>query len=61
MRAMKLTGNYDEAQYPTGFRYDRFALPATRQIAWKNDGMYYIPFQQSDLIKMTKYIPNMSW
>lgn len=61
MRAMKLTGNYDKAQYPTGFRYDRFALPATRQIAWKNDGMYYMPFQQSDLIKMTKYIPNMSW
>ena len=61
MRAMKLTGNYDKTQYPTGFRYDRFALPATRQIAWKNDGMYYIPFQQSDLIKMTNYIPNMSW
>ena len=48
-------------QYPTGFRYERFELPSNRQIGWKNDGMYYIQFQNSDLLKMKNYTPNQSW
>ena len=49
------------AQYPTGFRYERFELPSNRQIAWKNDGMYYVQFQTSDLLKMKNYVPNEAW
>lgn len=47
--------------YPTGFKYTRFALPANRQIAWKNDGMYWFQFQQSDLLKMKNYTPKQDW
>ena len=47
-------------EYPTGFRYERFDLPSTRQITWK-DGMYWIPFQTSDLLKMKNYTPKQSW
>ena len=61
MRATKLNAGYDAAKYPTGFRYDRFELPANRQIAWKNDGMYYIQFDTKDLIKMKNYTPKMAW
>lgn len=61
MRAVKLNDGYDASLYPTGFRYERFALPSTRQIAWKNDGMYYVPFSSTDLVKMKNYIPKMSW
>ena len=60
MRATKLSGGAT-AEYPTGFRYERFELPANRQIAWKNDGMYYIQFQTSDLVKMKNYTPKMAW
>lgn len=49
------------AQYPTGFKYERFALPANRQIAWKNDGMYWFRFQDADLLKMSNYTPKMDW
>lgn len=49
------------AEYPTGFRYERFALPANRQIAWKNDGMYWFRFQDSDLLKMSNYTPKENW
>jgi len=59
MRATKLSS--PSAQYPTGFRYDRFPLPAGRQIAWKNDGMYYFLFQNSDLLKMSNYTPKQDW
>lgn len=58
MRATKVDVS---AQYPTGFRYERFALPANRQIAWKNDGMYWFRFQDSDLLKMSNYTPKMDW
>lgn len=61
MRATKLNPGYDSAKYPTGFRYDRFELPADRQISWKNDGMYYIQFRNSDLVKMKNYTPKMAW
>ena len=60
LRATKLSGGATSA-YPTGFRYERFALPENRQIAWKNDGMYYIQFQTSDLLKMKNYTPNQTW
>ncbi|MBP5538402.1 MAG: RagB/SusD family nutrient uptake outer membrane protein, partial [Bacteroidales bacterium] len=60
LRAVKLDAGVSAA-YPTGFRYERFDLPENRQIAWKNDGMYYMQFQNSDLIKMQNYIPNQSW
>ena len=61
MRATKLNDGYDKSKYPTGFRYDRFELPANRQISWKNDGMYYIQFRNSDLVKMKNYTPKMAW
>lgn len=60
MRATKLNAG-TSAQYPTGYRYDRFELPSNRQIAWKNDGMYYVQFQTSDLLKMKNYVPNQAW
>lgn len=58
MRATKVDVSAD---YPTGFKYERFALPANRQIAWKNDGMYWFRFQDSDLLKMANYTPKMDW
>ena len=60
MRVTKLKAGAT-AQYPTGFRYERFELPSNRQIAWKNDGMYYVQFQTSDLLKMKNYVPNEAW
>ncbi len=61
MRATKLNPGYDASVYPTGFRYERFALEDGRQIVWKNDGMYYIRFRQSDLNKMKNYTPKQEW
>lgn len=58
MRATKVSTS---TTYPTGFRYERFALPANRQIAWKNDGMYWFRLQDSDLLKMSNYTPKMDW
>ena len=58
MRATKVATSVD---YPTGFKYERFALPANRQIAWKNDGMYWFRFRNDDLLKMSKYVPKMEW
>ena len=58
MRATKVATS---TEYPTGFKYERFALPANRQIAWKNDGMYWFRFQDSDLLKMSNYTPKMDW
>lgn len=59
MRVTKLSAATQE--YPTGFKYERFALPANRQIAWKNDGMYWFRFQDSDLLKMKNYQPKENW
>lgn len=58
MRATKVATS---TAYPTGFKYERFALPSTRQIAWENDGMYWFQFQQSDLLKMKNYTPKQDW
>lgn len=60
LRAVKLSAG-PSAEYPTGFRYERFNLPANRQIAWKNDGMYYMQFQESDLRKMKNYTRKEQW
>ena len=60
MRVTKLSGG-TTAQYPTGYRYERFTLPQNRQIAWKNDGMYWFRFQDSDLMKMSNYTPKENW
>jgi hypothetical protein len=59
----KLIGMYIEkvpvdATYPTGFKYSRIELPATRQIAWR-EAMYYFSFDQYD--KMTKFVPGDKW
>jgi len=42
------------AEYPTGFKYTRYALPANRQPRWK-DAMYYIPFDTDDYYKMKNF------
>ena len=60
MRAIKLNPGYDASRYPTGFKYERFELPAGRQITWK-EGMNYIQFQKSDLQKMKNYTPKPEW
>ena len=58
---MRATKTDVSAEYPTGFKYERFALPANRQIAWKNDGMYWFRFRNDDLLKMSNYTPKMEW
>lgn len=61
IRVTKLSAaNLDPARYPTGFKYERIELPADRQVAWRN-GMYYVPFKTSDLLKMKNYVPNEAW
>ncbi|MCI7514898.1 MAG: RagB/SusD family nutrient uptake outer membrane protein [Bacteroidales bacterium] len=60
LRVVKLSSGAD-ATHPTGYRYERFELPSTRQIAWKNDGMYYFQFQNSDLLKMKNYTVQIPW
>lgn len=61
MRPQKLPAGYDASVYPTGFSYTRFALPARRQILWKNDGMYFLQLSADDLKKMSNYVPYESW
>ena len=46
--------------YPTGFRYERTELPADRQPAWE-EGMYYLPFLNSDALKMKNFVSNPVW
>ena len=62
LRAVKLNAGYDTSIYPTGFRYDRFELPDNRQITWTDsDGMYWVQFNTSTLIKMKNYTPKPKW
>lgn len=42
------------SEYPTGFKYTRMPLPATRQVAWK-EGMYYLPFADKDYKLMKNF------
>jgi starch-binding outer membrane protein, SusD/RagB family len=46
--------------YPSGFRYTRVPLPATRQTTWKPQ-MYYWPFVASDNFKMKNFKTNPDW
>jgi hypothetical protein len=48
------------ATYPTGFKYDRYALSADRQSNWK-DAMYYLPFNTEDTYKMKNFVSNEVW
>lgn len=52
VHAEKLSGV--SAQYPTGYRYTRYELPADRQPRWK-DPMYFIPFDTDDYYKMKNF------
>lgn len=48
--------------YPTGYRYDASQpMPATRQVRWKSDAMYYFPFPISEENKMKEFEPNPRW
>ena len=46
--------------YPTGYKYTRVALDASRQTKWK-DAMYYLPFMVADIYKMKNFEPNENW
>lgn len=46
--------------YPTGFKYERYALSADRQSNWK-DAMYYLPFNTEDTYKMKNFVSNEVW
>ncbi len=46
--------------YPTGFKYVRAPLSADRQPVWKPQ-MYYLPFNNSDALKMKNFVPNPVW
>lgn len=48
------------AEYPTGFKYTRYALEPLRQSSWK-DAMYYLPFNPEDNFKMKNFVPNEVW
>ncbi|MCE1200331.1 MAG: RagB/SusD family nutrient uptake outer membrane protein, partial [Marinilabiliales bacterium] len=48
------------ATYPTGFKYDRYALSSDRQTNWK-EAMYYLPFNIEDMYKMKNFISNEVW
>lgn len=46
--------------YPTGYKYVRQPLSADRQPVWKEQ-MYYLPFNNSDALKMKNFVPNPVW
>ncbi|MCJ7447656.1 MAG: RagB/SusD family nutrient uptake outer membrane protein [Bacteroidales bacterium] len=48
------------ATYPDGFVYSRTLLPIDRQTAWE-EGMYYLPFLNSDALKMENFVANIVW
>ncbi len=48
------------AAYPTGYKYERTELPPDRQPAWE-EGMYYLPFLNADVLKMKNFKPNLVW
>lgn len=50
----------DLANYPTGFIYERTELSADRQPSWE-EGMYYLPFLNSDALKMKNFVANPVW
>jgi hypothetical protein len=50
----------DLINYPSGFIYARTELPADRQPAWE-EGMYFLPFLNADVLKMKNFLPNTVW
>jgi hypothetical protein len=50
----------DLVNYPSGFIYARTELPADRQPAWE-EGMYFLPFLNADVLKMKNFLPNTVW
>jgi len=49
-------------EYPTGYKYDDSQLlPATRQVRWTSDAMYYFPFPIAEENKMRNFVPNQRW
>ncbi|MDR3060766.1 MAG: RagB/SusD family nutrient uptake outer membrane protein, partial [Dysgonamonadaceae bacterium] len=49
-------------EYPTGYKYnDSGELPATRQVKWTSDAMYYFPFPIVEENKMKNFVPNQRW
>ncbi len=48
------------AQFPTGFKYTRAPLIATRQVGWQ-EGMYYLPFTDRDYKLMKNYVFAPKW
>jgi hypothetical protein len=50
----------DLVNYPSGFIYARTPLPADRQPTWE-EGMYFLPFLNADVLKMKNFLPNTVW
>jgi hypothetical protein len=47
-------------EFPTGYKFVRQPLSADRQPVWKPQ-MYYLPFNNADALKMSKFVPNPVW
>lgn len=47
MDVEKLSGNYDKAMYPEGYRYTRLPIPENKQMNVWHDAMYRFPFSLS--------------
>jgi hypothetical protein len=56
----KLAAGYNATAYPIGFRHTRLPLSQDRQVVWKPQ-MYYLPFNNTDYLKMTNFVPNPVW
>jgi hypothetical protein len=53
----------DRVNYPTGYKYERTELEnnqGIRQPSYRA-GMYYLPFLNSDVLKMKNFVPNPAW
>lgn len=48
------------AEYPKGRKYERRALPSSRQSMWKS-AMYFIPFPVAEANKMKNFVNNEIW
>jgi hypothetical protein len=47
-------------QYPAGRKYERRKLAENRQGTWK-DCMYYLPFPDTEALKMKNFVNNPAW
>jgi hypothetical protein len=53
----------DLVNYPTGFKYERTEIEnnqGIRQPSYR-EGMYYLPFLNSDILKMKEFVNNPAW